>query len=461
MNNIIQLGEEKIIILLIKYSLPVIIGALISALYNFIDRIFIGNSAGALGIAGITIGFPIMIIMYACTMLIATGATSLVSIKLGEQKVDEAERVIGNAMVLLIIISIIITISGLLFLNSILKTFGASSEVLPYAKDYMGIILLGTIFQLLGLGMNNFIRAEGSPKKAMATILIGVLLNAILAPIFIFGFKLGMKGAALATIISQAVSATWVMSHFLCGKSFLKIRIKNLKLRADIIEKILAIGLSFFTMQIAVSLVNVIMNNSLAQYGGDIAVSGMGVVTSISILLILPIIGISQGVQPIIGFNYGAKKIDRVKEALKISVIAATVIATLGFITTRVFSEQLMVIFSSENKEFIAFGSYGMRIFLICLPILGFQIIGSGYFQAIGKPKQAMFLTLSRQVFFLIPALHILPKTFQIMGVLISFPISDFISSIITGICLLMELKKLNQKQQENISRFSILGKEN
>ncbi|MGQ9825850.1 MAG: MATE family efflux transporter, partial [Desulfotomaculales bacterium] len=225
-------------VLFIKFSLPVVIALLVNALYNFIDRIFIGNGAGSLGIAGITLVLPIMLVMGACATLVGTGAASLISIKLGEKKINHAEQILGNAMVLLIIISIIITVSGLLFMNPILRSFGASSEVLPYAKDYMGIIMLGTIFQVLGLGMNYFIRAEGSPKKAMATMLIGAVLNTILAPIFIFGFKLGIKGAALATIISQAVSATWVMYHFLGGKSFLKIHLKNLKLLPEIARPI-------------------------------------------------------------------------------------------------------------------------------------------------------------------------------------------------------------------------------
>ncbi|MTI85700.1 MAG: MATE family efflux transporter [Firmicutes bacterium] len=444
--NIEKLGEEKIPILLFKFCLPVVVALLVNALYNLVDRIFIGNSVGPLGIAGITIVYPIMLVMGACATLVGTGGASLISIKLGEKKADVAERVLGNSIVLLVTLAIMVTISGLFFINPILRSFGASSEVLPYAKDYMGIILFGTIFQVFGLGMSYFIRADGSPQKAMATMLIGAIMNIILTPIFIFGFKMGMKGAALATITSQAVSVTWVMYYFLSGNSFLKIHIQNLKLLSSIVKSILAIGAASCLMQITLSLSNMIMNKSLVHYGGDIAVSVMGAIFSIIFLIVLPVLGISQGIQPIIGFNYGAKKFDRVKEALKSGVFAATVIATLGFVITRVFPEELMSLFNSQNKEFITMGSYAMGISMILVPIIGLQIIVSGYFQAIGKPKQAMFLTLSRQVIF-IPALLVLPHYFQLVGIFVSIPLSDFLAFVITAIWLLAELKNLNKKQ--------------
>lgn len=322
--------------------------------------------------------------------------------------------------------------------------------MLPYAKDYMGIILMGTTFQSISFGMNNFIRAEGNPKKAMATMLIGTILNVILAPIFIFGFGWGIKGAALATVIAQAVSAAWVLSHFLGGKSFLKIHVKNLKLQPAIIGKITALGVAPFAMQLAAGLLNIILNRSLVLYGGDIAISAMGAVSSIMTLIMMPIFGINQGVQPIVGYNYGAKKFDRVKETLKYGIAAATVVVTLGFIVTRLFPEQLIAIFNNKDKELIAFGSHAISVFLIFLPIIGFQIIGASYFQAVGKPKQAMILSLSRQVLILIPALLILPRFFHIQGVLMAGPLADLISSIITATWLLVELKHLDEKHQES-----------
>lgn len=447
-----QLGEEKISKLLLKFSVPAIIGMLVSALYNVVDRVFIGNSSGSLGIAGITIGFPIMLIMMGFAMLIGVGATALISIRLGEQKREEADVILGNAFTMLVIIGILITIPGLVFLDPILKLFGASKDVLPFAKDYMSIILIGSVFQSIGFGMNNFIRAEGNPKKAMATMLIGAILNAILAPIFIFIFHWGMKGAALATITAQLVSAVWVLSHFISGKSFLKLQIKNLMPRPSIIAGVTAIGLAPFAMQMANSLLNVIMNRGLSHYGGDVAVSGMGIVNSILTLIMMPIFGINQGVQPIIGYNYGAKKFDRVTIALKAAIVAATVVVVVGYIVTRLFPAQLISIFNSTDKELIAFGSHAITVFMMFMPVIGFQIVGAIYFQAVGKAKQAMILSLSRQVLIFIPALLILPVFFKLEGILIAGPVSDLLSFMITGICLFFELKSLNTKHETIIN---------
>ncbi|KGG79602.1 multidrug transporter MatE [Caloranaerobacter azorensis H53214] len=442
------LGEEKIEKLLLKFSIPAIVGMIVSALYNIVDRIYIGRGVGSLGIAGLTICYPIMIIIMAFGMLVGVGATSLISIRLGEQKRDEAEIILANGMVLLILISIIVSILGLTFLNPLLKLFGASNNTLPYAKQYLTIILIGTIFQTVGFGMNNFIRAEGNPKTAMMTMLIGAISNIILDPIFIFGFKLGVKGAAIATVLSQIISTIWVLSYFFSDKSHLKIHIANIKLQAPIVGKILAIGSAPFSMQVAASCVSALFNNQLSYYGGDIAISAMGIINSIVMLILMPIFGINQGAQPIIGYNYGAKKFDRVIKALKLAILAATTIVVIGFIATRVFPEQLISLFDKKDKELIKVGAQGMRIFLSMLPIIGFQIVSSNYFQAVGKPKQAMFLSLSRQVLVLIPALIILPKFFKLKGIWMAGPVSDFISSILTGTFLFLELKKLKGKHQ-------------
>ena len=443
-----QLGEEKVLQLLFKFSIPAIVGMLVNALYNVVDRIFIGNGVGSLGIAGVTIGFPIMVIIMAFGMLIGLGANALISIRLGEQKKEEAEAIMGNAFILLTGTAVAISMVGLLFLEPLLRTFGASDAVLPYAKDYMSIILFGAVFQSVGFGMNNFIRAEGKPQIAMLTMLIGAFLNTALDPLFIFVFRWGIKGAALATIISQAAVAAWVLSYFLGGRSMLRLSMKKLKLQPETASKIIALGSAPFAMQLASSLLHAIMNRSLYIYGGDIAVSGMGVVMSVMTLIIMPVIGINQGVQPIIGYNYGAQKYDRVKEALKLGIIAATVVVCIGFAFSRLFPEQLISLFNREDDELIAFGSYAISVFMIFLPIVGFQISASGYFQAVGKPKQAMFLSLSRQVLILIPALLILPRFFQLKGVLMAGPLADLISSIITGIWLCMELYYLNQKSR-------------
>ncbi|MHB1391584.1 MAG: MATE family efflux transporter [Clostridia bacterium] len=445
-----QLGEEKVSKLLLKFSIPAIVGMLVNALYNVVDRIFIGNSVGPLGIAGITIGFPIMLVIMAFAMLIGIGANSLISIRLGEGKKEEAELILGNAMVLLITIALVISGIGLVLLEPLLRVFGASEAVLPYAKDYLSIILWGAVAQTVGFGMNNFIRAEGNPRIAMFTMLIGAILNTILAPIFIFIFGWGIKGAAIATVLSQAVSAVWVLYHFLGGKSTLKVHVKNLKLHLPMVVKIITLGAAPFLMQMAASLLNVIMNKNLTVYGGDIAVSGMGIVMSITMLILMPIFGINQGAQPIIGYNYGALKFDRVKKALKLAIIAATSIAFIGFIATRAFPVQLIAMFSREDAELLKFGERALKVFLIFLPIIGFQIVSAHYFQAVGKPKYAAFLSLSRQVFILIPAMLILPSLYGLEGVLMAGPLSDLTSSIITGIFLFKEVKHLNAKHKES-----------
>ncbi|MDF2484367.1 MAG: family efflux transporter, partial [Herbinix sp.] len=397
-----------------------------------------------LGIGGTTIAFPIMLIMMAFAMLIGVGANSLVSIRLGQNRKEEAEGIFGNALVLLIISSVALSIIGLVVLDPILRLMGASEQILPYARDYMQIILIGGVFQSIGMGMNNFIRSEGNPKIAMYTMLIGALINTILDPIFIFVFHWGMKGAALATIIAQAVSAGWVLLYFLKGKSLLKIRKKYLILKPDYVFNILALGMAPFAMQIAASVLNFILNKSLGKYGGDVAISGMGIVNSIITLMIMPIFGINQGVQPIIGYNYGAMKYDRVKEAYRLAVIFATVIVVIGWIVTRVFPEQLIYLFNTEDTELIAFGTHAIKRFLMFLPIIGFQIVSSNYFQAIGKPKHSALLGLTRQVLILIPALIILPKFFGLEGVISAGPLADVISSVVTGIFIFLEMRQLN-----------------
>ncbi|MDF2839449.1 MAG: family efflux transporter, partial [Clostridia bacterium] len=342
-----QLGEDKVLKLLVRFSIPAIIGMLVNALYNIVDRIFIGNGVSTEALAGVAIGFPIMLVLMAFAMLIGIGANSLVAIRLGEQKKDEAELIMGNALVLLVGITAVISFFGLIFLDPLLSIFGASAVVLPYAREYLRIILLGAVFQSVGMGINNFIRSEGNPKIAMLTMLIGALLNTLLDPLFIFVFDMGIAGAAYATILSQAVSAGWVLYHFIYGNSVLKLRIGNFKLRLAIVGKIFALGAAPFMMQFAASILHGIMNKSLAVYGGDVAVSGMSAVMSITMLFLMPIFGINQGVQPIIGYNYGAHKYDRVKEALKLAIIAATIVVTFGFIITRLFAVQLISIFNA------------------------------------------------------------------------------------------------------------------
>ncbi|MCR4434814.1 MAG: MATE family efflux transporter [Clostridiales bacterium] len=450
MDNMQRLGEEKVSKLLRDFSIPSIVSMLVGALYNVIDRIFIGNSAGSLGIAGITIGFPIMMIQSALGMMVGIGATALLSIKLGQQKRDDAERIVGNTVTLLFIISIVMTTLGVFFLDPLLVLFGASGEVLPYARDYMRVILVGSIFMGYGMGMNNFIRAEGKPNISMATMLLGTILNAVFAPIFIFVFKWGMTGAALATVTAQGISTAWIILYFLTGKSILKIRRSNLRLRKEIVSGIFALGVSSLAMSVAQSVLSVIMNRSLLTYGGDIAISGVGVIMSLVTLIMMPNMGINTGAQPIIGFNYGARKFDRVKATLKYAIIATTVISTIGYIVMMLFPTQLISVFNSRDAELIAFGRRAIVYFIFFLPLLGFQMVGAGYFMAVGKPKQSIILSLSRQVLILIPALLILPIFFKLNGVLAAIPLSDLLATIITAVWLFVDLKRESRKSVES-----------
>ncbi len=445
----ILLGDSEIPKLLLKFSLPAIVGMLVNALYNVVDMIFIGQGVGPLGIAGVRIGFPIMVVNMAFSMLFGIGANSLISIRLGQKRQDEAELIMANAMIVMILTAGLISVAGLFYLTPLLKMFGASETVFPYAKDYLSVILYGTIFQVIGMGMNNFIRGEGNPKMAMVTMLIGAILNTILDPIFIFVFNWGIKGAALATILSMAVSSVWVLYYFMYGNSLLKIKKENLKVKPNIIKSVVAIGLAPFSMQIAGSVLIVIMNNSLSYYGGDIAVSAMAVINNVAMMFMMTVFGINQGAQPIIGYNYGAKKFDRVKETLKIAIGSASIITTFGFIMTRIFPKQIISIFS-DDVSLVEFGALGLKRFLIVMPIIGFQVVSSAYFQAVGKPKHSIFLSLSRQVLILIPLVLILPRFMGLNGLLTAGPISDLTASALTAIFLIRELKNLDKQYAEN-----------
>ncbi|SFS42274.1 MATE family efflux transporter [Marininema halotolerans] len=451
-----RLGEEKVYKLILQFSIPAIIAMLVGALYNVIDRIYIGNSAiGTLGIAGITICLPVMLLIWAFGTLIGVGGSSLVSLRLGAKKQDEAEKIMAQSLILLIGVSILITTIGWIFLTPILKFYGASSDVLPYAKDYMMVFQSGTILVLVGFGLNQFIRAEGNPKKSMTTMLIGPILNIFTAPIFIYILKWGMMGAALATIVAQAIATIFIVAHFFSNKSVLKFRANYFKPDVAVFGKILALGAAPFLMQLVQSIVTVLANNSLAKYGGDIAISAMGIVGSIQILITMPIMGINQGIQPIIGYNYGGKSYTRVKDTLKYALIISTFITVTAYIVTRLFSEELVAIFNNDSQELIQFGSHFMIVYLFLLPLIGMQIVGAGYFQAIGQAPKAMLVSLCRQVLVFIPALLILPLYFKVDGILYAGPVADFVAFAISGTMIWMEMRRLDS--QSNIKSGAVV----
>lgn len=437
------MGTEPIGKLLIKFSLPAIVGMMVNGLYNVVDRFFVGK-LGALAMTGIGINFPFMALIMAFSSLVGIGAAATISIRLGENRKNDAEKTLGSAFALLTIIMILVSIIGLSLKTHLLHLFGASDATIAYASEYITIILFGTVFQGIGLGLNNIINAEGNPKKSMFTMLIGAVVNIILNPIFVFLLHMGISGSALATVISQFVSSVWVVSHFTGGKSNLKLHRENLKLDFPIIKSIVSIGMTPFFMQIAFTIEYTISNNALRIYGGDIAISAMTVINSIFTLLFMPLVGITQGAQPIIGFNYGAKQFERVKNTLKAAIIAATTLCMFIFISTQIFPVTLIKIFSND-PELIRVTSHGLRIFLIMTPIIGFQIVSSNYFQAIGKAKRAMLLSMLRQVIILIPMLLILPNFFGLEGVWMAGPIADLIACVITGIFIYKEIRNLEK----------------
>lgn len=447
MDKSIAMRDQNIGSLLWRFSWPAIVGMLVNALYNIVDRIFVGRGVGSIAIAATTVAFPIMIIFMAVSMLIAIGATALISIRLGEQKKEEAEKIAANAMLLLIILPLILAIIYLLFPDPILIMFGASGDVLPYARDFTHIIVLGSVFGSIAFGMNNFIRAEGNPRIAMLTQIIGALINVILNYLFIFKLGLGIKGSALATISGQFVSALWVLSYFYSSRSLVKIRLRYFKPQMPIIVSIVSIGFAPFAMQIANSVQHTILNKTLLAFGGDLALSAVGIIMSVATLLVMPIVGLSQGAQPLIGYNYGARQYNRVKETLTKAVISSIGIAVFGYLIMRIWPTQIVGLFSEGDTALTEMTSRGMLIFFAVLPIVGFQIPCASYFQAVGKPVQSAILSLSRQVLFFIPLLLILPNLWGIDGVWRTAPIADALSVLVTAVFIYFEMKYLLLKK--------------
>ncbi len=447
MEKPVKLRDESIGRLLLEYSVPTIIGMLVFATYSVVDRIFIGRAVGSVGIGAVSLTFPIFMILMAVGMLVGIGTGTLISIRMGEGKTGDAEKLAGNAFSLLVIIGASGTLIGLTYIDRILYAFGASANTFPYARDFMHVIFWGVTFNFIAMGMNNVIRAEGNPKIAMKTMLIGAVLNLILNPLFIFGFNMGVRGSAMATVISNIVTSAWVMFHFTYGKSNLKLRLINLKINLRTMMPAFAIGLSPFSMQLAASLVNVIANRSLLHYGGDTAVSAMGVISAIAMFILLPIMGINQGAQPIIGFNYGAREFARVRKTVLLAISAASVVSCGGFLAVFLAPEFIIRIFDKNSAELVKIGAPGMQTFLFLIPVLGFQAVGTNFFQAIGKPRMSIFLSLLRQVLLLIPFLLIFPKYWGLDGIWLASPVSDLIAALTTAVFLFAALKRLGEDQ--------------
>lgn len=447
-----RMGKENIGPLLFKFSLPAVIGMMVTALYNVVDRIFIGQAVGADAMAGLGISFPIMIIIMAFSMLIGIGGTALISLHLGKQEREEAEEVLGNAMMLMIVTGLILMTLGLIFLNPLLRFFGASETVLPYSRGYLSIILYGAVVQMISFGLNRFIGAEGNATMAMKTMIIGGITNIILDAAFIIGLGMGIQGAAIATIIAQTVTALWVLSYFLRGKSVVRFHKKNFGIHWRVVKRIFAIGSAPFAMQLASCVIIILYNKTLMEHGGDIAVSTYTIINSITMFIFMPVFGINQGCQPIIGYNYGAKQYDRVLKTLFLGSVAASVIVIAGFILCQFAPALVVMVYSRQNPELLAVATDALKKFSLMFPIIGFQIICSNYFQAAGKPGKAMFLSLTRQVIFLIPTIIILPMLIGLDGAWYAAPISDTLSAVVTTIAIAIEIRLLKSyiKEQEN-----------
>jgi len=427
-----NLATDNIAKLLWMYTLPAMVGTVVMSVYNIVDRIFIGQGVGPLAISGLALTFPFMIVLMAFGMLIGAGSASRISITLGENNKEKAEKILGNAVTLTFIISGTVVLFAMLFMDNLLYLFGGTTNTIQYAHDYMKIIIPGGVLTALYFGLNNIMRASGHPRKAMFNILLGAVCNIILDPIFIFVFHWGIEGAAIATVISYLVGTINGVTHFMLKSTPLRFHLKNFKLEKEIIKSIISIGLSPFSMQIGTSLVVILINSTLLKYGGDLAIGAYGIINSVNMLVVMFIIGLNQGSQPIIGFNYGAKNYDRVFKTLRYAAIAGTGLTTLGFLIGTFLPHQVVSLFTrDESLQQVA--TVAQRISVMMFPIIGFQIVVSNFFQSIGNAKIAIVLSLTRQFIFLIPAIFLLPPIFGLNGAWAVMPVSDGLSAIVSA----------------------------
>lgn len=420
------------------YAIPAIIAMTASSLYNMIDSIFIGHGVGAYAISGIAVTFPLMNLAAAFGTLVGVGASTLISVLLGQRNYDAATKVLSNTVTLCLITGIAFSVVALIFLDPILLFFGASENTIGYARDYMRVILLGNVITHLYLGLNNLQRAIGEPKKAMGATLFTVVLNIALAPVFIFTFKMGTGGAALATVIAQLVAAVWVFFEFTRKTKAVHFGKKIIMLDRRIARDSLSIGFAPFLMNVAACLIVIFLNKQMMKYGGDLAIGAYGIVNRISFLFLMIVFGLNQGMQPIAGYNYGARQYTRVKEVFRKTVRYAIVVMSIGFILGLAFPKAVASVFTSD-AELIRLSAMGLTITVLMFPLVAFQVVTSNFFQSMGMVNKAIWLSLSRQILFLLPCIFLLPHLFAdnpIQGVWASFPVSDFFATILAAILL-------------------------
>jgi len=426
-----RLAHAPIGRLLLEFSLPAIVGMTAVSLYNVIDRIFIGRGVGALAISGLSLTLPLMNLGIAFGALVGAGASTLVSIRLGEGRREDAQKILGTMVVLNAWLGVAYSGVMLLFLDQLLTLFGASAQTLPFAQEFMQVALVGNVFFHSYMGLNNVMRASGHPRQAMGATLVTVGMNLLLAPLFIFVFRLGIRGAALATVLAQLVGLCIVVHHFAMGRGELRFARGTFRLEPSIIKDIFAIGASPLVVQLGAAGIAVLLNRELARYGGDMAVGAFGIINGVLMLLAMLIMGLSMGMQPIVGFNFGARLFPRVLSAFRYTLVGSALVATLGFLLAQLFAGPIVRLFT-DDPALIARSEEGMRLVMMLFPLVGLQIVTSQFFQSIGRARVSILLSLSRQVGFLLPMLVVLPRLFALRGVWVALPAADMCASVVT-----------------------------
>lgn len=441
----LEQGTKPVGKLLVQYAMPAIVAMTASSLYHVIDSIFIGQGVGPLAISGLALTFPFMNLTAAFGAAVGVGASTCISVKLGQKDYSTAQKILGNTVALNLIIGISLSIICIAFLDPILFFFGASENTLPYARDYMLIILLGNVFSHMFFGMNAVLRTAGKPRHAMYATIFTVVMNVILAPLFIYTFDMGIAGAAYATILSQVMALVWQMKLLTDKRELLHIRGGTFGLEKSIVQNILGIGMSPFAMNVCACVVVIFVNKGLQEYGGDLSLGAYGIANRMAFIFVMITMGINQGMQPIAGYNFGAQRMDRLMQVLKYSIIAATVVTTTGFMVAELVPTLCARLFTSD-ATLIGMSASAIRIIMVTFPIVGFQMVITNFFQSIGKAKISMFLSLSRQMLFLLPLLITLPLWFGVDGIWWAMPISDTIAALVTLVLMATYMKKFRRK---------------
>lgn len=438
------LGTESIRKLLTQYAVPAIIAMTASSLYNMVDSIFIGQGVGPLAISGLAITFPVMNLSAAFGAMVGVGASTLLSVKLGQKDYNTAQQILGNVITMNTIIGIVFGALMLVFIDPILYFFGASEATIPYARDFMEVILLGNVITHMYLGLNAMLRSAGHPQKAMYATISTVLINVILAPLFIYVFDMGIRGAATATVLAQMIALCWQLKIFTNKEELIHIRRGTFKLQRKIVTNSLSIGMAPFLMNLCACVVVILINKGLQTHGGDLAIGAYGIANRIAFFFVMIVMGLNQGMQPIAGYNYGARQFDRVNRVLYLTILAATAVTTAAFLVGILIPDWVARAFTTD-EELIRQAANGLKYMVAIFPIVGFQMVTTNFFQSIGMAKKSIFLSLTRQLLFLIPCLVILPLFMGQTGVWISMPLSDLMASLVAAWMLYQQFKQFKK----------------